>query len=132
MLNADPAELEKFGDLAHRWWDPNSEFKPLHDINPLRLDWIDAAIGLAGAIAQMLLIEAFRSAPASVISPFEYTALFWGITIDWVVWSALPSLRVLTGGAIVVGSGLYLIWRERQLALAPPIAARTAEGNVPP
>ena len=48
MLNADPAELEKFGDLAHRWWDPNSEFKPLHDINPLRLDWIDAAIGLAG------------------------------------------------------------------------------------
>jgi 2-polyprenyl-6-hydroxyphenyl methylase/3-demethylubiquinone-9 3-methyltransferase len=48
MLNADPAELEKFGDLAHHWWDPNSEFKPLHDINPLRLDWIDQAIGLAG------------------------------------------------------------------------------------
>ena len=47
-LNADPAELEKFGDLAHRWWDPNSEFKPLHDINPLRIDWIDKAVGLAG------------------------------------------------------------------------------------
>lgn len=48
MLNADPAELEKFGELAHRWWDSNSEFKPLHDINPLRLDWIDNAIGLGG------------------------------------------------------------------------------------
>jgi 2-polyprenyl-6-hydroxyphenyl methylase / 3-demethylubiquinone-9 3-methyltransferase len=48
MLNADPAELEKFGDLAHRWWDPTSEFKPLHDINPLRLDWIDQAVGLQG------------------------------------------------------------------------------------
>ena len=48
MLNADPAELDKFGELAHRWWDPNSEFKPLHDINPLRLDWIDNAIGLRG------------------------------------------------------------------------------------
>ena len=48
MLNADPAELEKFGDLAHRWWDPNSEFKPLHDINPLRLGWIDSQIGLSG------------------------------------------------------------------------------------
>ena len=48
MLNADPAELEKFGDLAHRWWDPTSEFKPLHDINPLRLDWIDQAVGLHG------------------------------------------------------------------------------------
>jgi 2-polyprenyl-6-hydroxyphenyl methylase/3-demethylubiquinone-9 3-methyltransferase len=48
MLNADPAELDKFGELAHRWWDPHSEFKPLHDINPLRLDWIDGNLGLAG------------------------------------------------------------------------------------
>lgn len=47
MLNADPAELDKFGELAHRWWDPNSEFKPLHDINPLRLDWIEQHTGLA-------------------------------------------------------------------------------------
>ena len=46
--NVDPGELEKFGELAHRWWDPRSEFKPLHDINPLRLDWIDAATPLAG------------------------------------------------------------------------------------
>ena len=41
-LNADPAELAKFSDLAHHWWDPESEFKPLHQINPLRLDWIHA------------------------------------------------------------------------------------------
>ena len=40
-LNADPAELAKFSDLAHRWWDMDSEFRPLHQINPLRLDWID-------------------------------------------------------------------------------------------
>ncbi|HTY04060.1 MAG TPA: bifunctional 2-polyprenyl-6-hydroxyphenol methylase/3-demethylubiquinol 3-O-methyltransferase UbiG [Rhodocyclaceae bacterium] len=46
--NADPQELAKFGELAHRWWDPNSEFKPLHDINPLRLGWIDRNCGLAG------------------------------------------------------------------------------------
>jgi 2-polyprenyl-6-hydroxyphenyl methylase/3-demethylubiquinone-9 3-methyltransferase len=46
--NADPHELAKFGDLAHRWWDANSEFKPLHDINPLRLGWIDRVAGLAG------------------------------------------------------------------------------------
>lgn len=44
--NADPVELAKFGELAHRWWDPNSEFKPLHDINPLRLQWIDDAAHL--------------------------------------------------------------------------------------
>ena len=47
-VNADQRELDKFGELAHRWWDPNSEFKPLHDINPLRLDWIDHSLGLAG------------------------------------------------------------------------------------
>lgn len=46
--NANPQELAKFGDLAHRWWDPNSEFKPLHDINPLRLGWIDRCVGLKG------------------------------------------------------------------------------------
>ncbi|MBL8447705.1 MAG: bifunctional 2-polyprenyl-6-hydroxyphenol methylase/3-demethylubiquinol 3-O-methyltransferase UbiG [Zoogloeaceae bacterium] len=45
--NVDPRELQKFGDLAHRWWDPESEFKPLHDINPLRLDWIDGHASLA-------------------------------------------------------------------------------------
>ncbi|MDA8520592.1 bifunctional 2-polyprenyl-6-hydroxyphenol methylase/3-demethylubiquinol 3-O-methyltransferase UbiG [Acidovorax sp. NCPPB 4044] len=39
--NVDPAELAKFSDLAHRWWDPESEFRPLHEINPLRLAWID-------------------------------------------------------------------------------------------
>ncbi len=48
MINVDPAELNKFNELAHRWWDPNSEFKPLHDINPLRLEYIDSLIGLDG------------------------------------------------------------------------------------
>lgn len=47
-VNADPAELAKFSDLAHRWWDPESEFRPLHQINPLRLAWIDAQVPLAG------------------------------------------------------------------------------------
>lgn len=47
-LNADPAELHKFSELAHRWWDPESEFKPLHAINPLRLDWIDRHANIAG------------------------------------------------------------------------------------
>jgi 2-polyprenyl-6-hydroxyphenyl methylase / 3-demethylubiquinone-9 3-methyltransferase len=47
-VNADPAELAKFSDLAHRWWDPESEFRPLHQINPLRLDWIQAQVPLAG------------------------------------------------------------------------------------
>ncbi len=47
-MNVDPKELSKFSDLAHRWWDPTSEFKPLHEINPLRLDWIDSHARLRG------------------------------------------------------------------------------------
>ena len=46
MTNADPLELEKFSELAYRWWDPKSEFKPLHDINPLRLDYIDKIVNI--------------------------------------------------------------------------------------
>lgn len=46
--NADARELNKFGEVAHRWWDPNSEFRPLHDLNPVRLDWIDRHAGLRG------------------------------------------------------------------------------------
>jgi 2-polyprenyl-6-hydroxyphenyl methylase/3-demethylubiquinone-9 3-methyltransferase len=48
MINVDPLELEKFSQLAHRWWDPGAEFKPLHEINPLRLDYIDGIAGLRG------------------------------------------------------------------------------------
>ena len=47
-LNADPAELAKFSDLAHRWWDKDSEFRPLHQINPLRLDWLNGLCSVQG------------------------------------------------------------------------------------
>jgi 2-polyprenyl-6-hydroxyphenyl methylase/3-demethylubiquinone-9 3-methyltransferase len=50
-LNADPAELAKFSELAHRWWDTESEFRPLHQINPLRLDWINSICPVAGLAA---------------------------------------------------------------------------------
>ena len=49
MQNADPRELEKFSELAHRWWDPRAEFRPLHEINPLRLNHIDRLAGLKGS-----------------------------------------------------------------------------------
>lgn len=47
-MNVDPLEIQKFSENAHRWWDPNSEFKPLHDLNPLRLDYIDRKAAIAG------------------------------------------------------------------------------------
>ena len=47
-MNVDQSEVQKFSDLAHRWWDPDAEFRPLHEINPLRLEWINARAALAG------------------------------------------------------------------------------------
>ena len=54
-VNADPQELAKFSELAHRWWDPTSEFKPLHQINPLRLDWIERLVGASGVRGKQVL-----------------------------------------------------------------------------
>jgi drug/metabolite transporter (DMT)-like permease len=81
------------------------------------------ATGAVGALGTRMLTEAFRAAPASVVAPFEYTALVYGVAIDFLLWSRLPSLRVIAGGALVIASGLFLIWRERQLRIASLAAA---------
>jgi drug/metabolite transporter (DMT)-like permease len=70
------------------------------------------ATGALGALAIHLLTLAYRIAPASMIAPFEYSALLWGVGIDWLAWNTLPDARVYIGGSIVVSSGLYVIWRE--------------------
>ncbi|HEX4986484.1 MAG TPA: bifunctional 2-polyprenyl-6-hydroxyphenol methylase/3-demethylubiquinol 3-O-methyltransferase UbiG [Burkholderiales bacterium] len=72
MTNTDPVELQKFSELAHRWWDPRSEFRPLHEINPLRLGYIDRVAGLRGkrvldvGCGGGLLAEAMALAGATV------------------------------------------------------------------
>jgi drug/metabolite transporter (DMT)-like permease len=90
-------------------------------VTPARADWpLIAILGLSGSAGQYLIIGAFRRAPASVIAPFEYTALLWGIALDWFVWSTAPSARVLVGGSVVIATGLYLIYRERRASRAIP------------
>jgi drug/metabolite transporter (DMT)-like permease len=100
---------------------------------PIRADdWLLlAAIGLFSSIAQHLLTEAFRNAPPSVVAPFEYTALLWGIGIDRLVWGVFPTSHVYIGGGIVIASGLYLIWREHATR-SPPIASETAAHTTQP
>lgn len=80
--------------------------------------WI-LAVGLTGWVAQLLVTEAFKLAPASVVAPFEYTALIWALCIDFAFWQALPSERALVGACIVVTAGLLVLARERGAPTTP-------------
>ncbi len=77
--------------------------------------WL-VAIGISGGLGQLWLTEAFRRAPPSVVGPFEYTAMLWAFIIDWLFWSASPSLNLIAGASIVVASGIFIILDERRLA----------------
>jgi drug/metabolite transporter (DMT)-like permease len=83
-------------------------------------------IGVTGALGQMWLTDAFRRAPPSVVGPFEYTAILWAFAIDWIFWSASPSLSLIIGTCIVIASGVVVIVDERRLgqlalsAASPP------------
>ena len=70
-------------------------------------------IGLAGCVGQWAITEAFRISEASFIAPFEYSALAWGVGLDWILWQDLPGVRALVGAAVIIASGLYLLRRER-------------------
>jgi drug/metabolite transporter (DMT)-like permease len=75
--------------------------------------WLIAGIGLTGALGQYAITEAFRHGEASLIAPFEYTALAWGAGLDLLLWGLLPDRMTWAGAGIIVVSGLYLIRRER-------------------
>lgn len=77
-------------------------------------------MGISGALGQVLITEAFRCAPVSVIAPFEYSTLFWGVLLDVAIWGVLPGPIVFVGAAVIVGSGLYLIHRERRPPVVTP------------
>lgn len=75
--------------------------------------WVIAGVGIVGALGQYAITEAFRLGEASVIAPLEYTALVWGLGIDILLWNTWPDAITLIGAGIIVGSGLYLLRRER-------------------
>jgi drug/metabolite transporter (DMT)-like permease len=99
------------------------EWRP---VAPSDWQWL-AGIGVSGALGQLWLTEAFRQAPPSVVGPFEYTAILWAFAIDRIFWSASPSAALVVGAAIVIASGIAVIFDERRLAelainpaVAPP------------
>ncbi|PZQ81566.1 MAG: EamA family transporter [Ancylobacter novellus] len=86
------------------------------------------AIGIFGGIAQILLTESYRWAPASVVAPFTYSAMLWSLLLGFVLFAEVPPVLVVVGAVIVIGAGLFVIWRERRAgAVTAP-----DEGAVPP
>lgn len=71
-------------------------------------------LALTGFIGQLAITEAFTKGEASSVAPFEYTALAWGVGLDWLLWQTLPDGYTLLGAAIIIGSGLYLIRHENE------------------
>ena len=84
-------------------------------------------LGVFGGLSHILLTESYRYAPASLVAPLDYTALLWAFIIGYWFFGELPTATVYVGSAIVAGSGLFVIWRERQLGLERA-RARAAEG----
>jgi drug/metabolite transporter (DMT)-like permease len=84
-------------------------------------------LGMIGGFSHILLTESYRYAPASLVAPLDYTALLWAFIIGYWFFDELPTVTVYVGSAIVAGSGLFVIWRERQLGLERA-RARAAAG----
>ena len=74
--------------------------------------------GIFGGLAHILLTESYRHAPASLVAPFDYTSMLWALILGFLVFGEVPTALVFLGAGIIAGAGLFVIWRERQLALA--------------
>ncbi|HST35307.1 MAG TPA: DMT family transporter [Allosphingosinicella sp.] len=78
------------------------------------------ALGLAGGMGQLFLTSALRYAPVSVVVPFDYTQLLWAVLLGWWFWNTHPPATTWAGAAIIVGSGLYTVYREHKLGREKP------------
>jgi drug/metabolite transporter (DMT)-like permease len=81
--------------------------------------------GLLNGTAMLLVVSAFRWAPAAVVAPFQYTQMLWGVLLGYLVWGDVPDRALLLGGGIVIASGLYILHRET-LRRVPPVAPAAA------
>jgi drug/metabolite transporter (DMT)-like permease len=96
-------------------------------------DWLVIfALGLSGAIGQSLIVRAFVLAPASVVAPFDYTALLWGAMFDWLIWSTHAPLATVVGAVLIVASGLYIMLRAHRDGRAVADVVPTALPADPP
>lgn len=77
--------------------------------------WLFVAIAVFGTAGMTMMTQAFRLAPATLVAPFDYTALLWATALGWLVWNEIPDSATLIGAAVIVASGVFIILRKRQI-----------------
>jgi drug/metabolite transporter (DMT)-like permease len=85
-----------------------------------------ATIGFLGGMGHILLTESYRYASASLVAPFDYTSMVWALVLGYAMFGETPTPMIVVGSAIIAGAGLFVIWREHQLALAHKTAAEVS------
>jgi drug/metabolite transporter (DMT)-like permease len=106
---------------------------PFGGIVPSLLDFcLMAAAGLIGGIALMVLIAAYRSAPAALVAPFQYSQMMWAILIGFAIWGDIPEPAKLLGAAVVAASGLFILYRETALGRRPTASLHPNAGTPRP
>jgi drug/metabolite transporter (DMT)-like permease len=81
------------------------------------------AVGIMGGTAHLVFTHAYRLAPAAVVAPFDYTGLLWSVLFGVLLWNEWPGANLFAGSTLVVGSGLYILWRETRAARRVPSPA---------
>jgi drug/metabolite transporter (DMT)-like permease len=100
-------------------------FMPFLWVTPDAAGWVMLiTVGLIGGLAQITMTNALRLADLSVVAPFDYTALLWTAGFGFLIWSEVPGIHVWIGTAIVVASGIYILYRESSLGLKRGVARR--------
>jgi drug/metabolite transporter (DMT)-like permease len=103
----------------------------------VRLPLVDAelielmAIGVLGGISHILLTESYRFAPASLLAPFDYTAMVWAFVLGYAMFGETPTALVFLGALIIAAAGLFVIWRERRLGIERARARAKARTPTP-
>ena len=104
--------------------------QPFGGIVPSALDFgLMAAAGLIGGTALLVLIAAYRSAPAALVAPFQYSQMVWAILLGFVVWGDVPEAAKLLGAAVVAASGLFILYRETALGRRPTASLHPNAGS---
>ena len=87
---------------------------------PVRAEdvWLFFGIALFGTVGITMMTQAFRFAPAAVVAPFDYTALIWATLLGWLFWGEIPDVLTYAGAAVIIASGVYIVWRESKVAQA--------------